>query len=935
MKKLILLLQFVGVALLTSAQVGGSPNFTVRGTIRNASNNQVVPNYTVNIQSLNGTALNGTGQTNAAGFYSITLTNGSVIGPNRYYAVSTADCNNHLLRDTVHNGQGTVDTVNVNFEICHVAQICSAAFTVIPSPSGVMNYYFSPNSPDTAYSYRWTVNGTLLAETMNAFKHFTEPGTYTVCLRVQRGNSSSPLYCVNEFCREVVVENNTGSEFCNARFEFTTNTTGVVSAVPVAPYSPNFTYTWTDDIHNLTYSGYDPAIQIFEGNNHICFHVTDNAQCAVSFCDTLFVPGTNQGCNADYQYEINRTNGGAPYTVHYVANQSDTITYEHSWYFGGDSQIYHSNRQEHDYANSGNFTVCHFLVNTATGCRDTVCKTISLQPDTTPGDCNAHFNFTTSTANALRILFNNVSTPTSASTYSWVFSDNTTSNVINPEHTFPASGVYTACLTITHGNCTDTFCDTLTVGQNTGECVANFSNTASPANPLRMLFTNLSNPLDGSSFIWNIGNGTQLTSVNLEYTFPAPGIYPVCLYLQNGSCTDTICKNVSVSQSNGNCSAEFTIDGNLYHAPATLHFLSSSANQTGIHRWVFSDGTISEIANPVMTFSDSGNYAVCHYFYSSLSNCADTACQEFTIGSGTSELYTIAGQVFAGANAADHARVRLIRFDPVSHAAVVVDETFTNAGYYHFVDVEAGVYLIKAALLENSIYHDNYVPTYFGSQFYWFNAEPVYLTASGSSYNISLIYAGNAGGPGQIGGTIDDDPFRVEAGGANPVAAADVIITDITNNPQRWTVTNLNGEYTVTNLAYGTYRLFADITGLVCVPIEFTLSPDVPAVNITLHMGDGLTGIVEPIYAILQGEVFPNPAASIAQLNLNLKTAEKLDIQLTSVTGQNVWRETQTFGTGKQLLRIPTASISAGIYILSLKDSSNRLLGTRKITVGQ
>jgi hypothetical protein len=769
MKKLILLLQFVGVALLTSAQVGGSPNFTVRGTIRNASNNQVVPNYTVNIQSLNGTALNGTGQTNAAGFYSITLTNGSVIGPNRYYAVSTADCNNHLLRDTVHNGQGTVDTVNVNFEICHVAQICSAAFTVIPSPSGVMNYYFSPNSPDTAYSYRWTVNGTLLAETMNAFKHFTEPGTYTVCLRVQRGNSSSPLYCVNEFCHEVVVENNTGSEFCNARFEFTTNTTGVVSAVPVAPYSPNFTYTWTDDIHNLTYSGYDPAIQIFEGNNHICFHVTDNAQCAVSFCDTLFVPGSNQGCDADFQYEITRTNGGAPYTVNYVANQTDTASFSHSWYFGGVSTIYHGNSQEHHYSASGNYTVCHFLVNTATGCRDTVCKTISLQPDTNLGDCNA----------------------------------------------------------------------------------------------------------------------------------------------------------------------EFTLEGNPYHAPATLHFLSSSANQTGTHRWVFSDGTISEVANPVITFSDSGNYAVCHYFYSSLGNCVDTSCQEFTIGSGTSTLYTIAGQVFAGANAADHARVRLIRYDPVSHAAVVVDETLTDAGYYHFVNVEAGVYLIKAALLENSIYQDNYVPTYFGSQFYWYNAEPVYLSASGSTYNIALIYGGNSGGPGQIGGTIDDDPFRVEASGANPVAAADVIITDISNNPQRWTVTNLNGEYIVTDLAYGTYRLFADITGLVCVPIEFTLSPDVPAVNITLHMGEGLTGIVEPIYAILQGEVFPNPAASIAQLNLNLKTSEKLDIQLTSVTGQNVWRETQTFGAGKQLLQIPTASVSAGIYILSLKDSSNRLLGTRKVTVGQ
>ena len=117
------------------------------------------------------------------------------------------------------------------------------------------------------------------------------------------------------------------------------------------------------------------------------------------------------------------------------------------------------------------------------------------------------------------------------------------------------------------------------------------------------------------------------------------------------------------------------------------------------------------------------------------------------------------------------------------------------------------------------------------------------------------------------------------------------------------------------------------------MPIEFTLSPDVPAVNITLHMGDGLTGIVEPIYAILQGEVFPNPASGIAQLNVDLKTAGKFDIQLFTVTGQSVWSETQTLGAGKHLLSIPTTSLSAGIYVLSIKGNSNQLLGTRRVTV--
>jgi len=62
-------------------------------------------------------------------------------------------------------------------------------------------------------------------------------------------------------------------------------------------------------------------------------------------------------------------------------------------------------------------------------------------------------------------LFNNFTVPgmyTTVSSYFWDFGDGGTSTSTNPMHTFPASGTYTVCLTVTgyspEGQCEQTFC---------------------------------------------------------------------------------------------------------------------------------------------------------------------------------------------------------------------------------------------------------------------------------------------------------------------------------------------------------------------------------------------------------------------------------------------------------------------------------------------
>jgi hypothetical protein len=237
--------------------------------------------------------------------------------------------------------------------------------------------------------------------------------------------------------------------------------------------------------------------------------------------------------------------------------------------------------------------------------------------------------------------------------------------------------------------------------------------------------------------------------------------------------------------------------------------------------------------------------------------------------------------------------------------------------------------------VQGSAWYGDYVPTYFGSQFYWFDAEPVYLTQSGDNYDISLIYAGNGGGPGSVGGNIDDGPFRLmdpESAGvanANPVAGADVIVTNLSGNPQRWIDADDNGNFNISNLAYGTYRLWADEPGMTCVPIEFTISPDFPYVFIELVMGDELTGTEALNSSVQIGNVYPNPTANQALIKINGMPKETIILDVMGLDGRLYQREMLSL----QNQSIDIDQLPSGIYQLRIRNTSGSVLSVQKLSV--
>ena len=194
---------------------------------------------------------------------------------------------------------------------------------------------------------------------------------------------------------------------------------------------------------------------------------------------------------------------------------------------------------------NGIYNACLTIAGADSSCSDVTCKTIAI--GTSPA-CHAEFTYYSDSLNSeLVIQFVDQSTAGtgSISSWFWQFGDGTTSNLQNPVHTYHASGVYLATLTIQGADsaCFDHTSDSVLVGTGPG-CHAYFTYTIDPPpGNHSVVFTDLSlgHP---TSWLWSFGDGTADTVQNPVHTYATPGTYNVCLQTEENNCTSTFCQDV-------------------------------------------------------------------------------------------------------------------------------------------------------------------------------------------------------------------------------------------------------------------------------------------------------------------------------------------------------------------------------------------------------
>jgi len=270
------------------------------------------------------------------------------------------------------------------------------------------------------------------------------------------------------------------------------------------------------------------------------------------------------------------------------------------WNFGdslSNSNTSNSREPIHSYDTLGDYSVS-LTVETSQGCKDTLVKTIFINP--TP-----HVDFTFSGAclnDSSRFQDRSILPVGEVDDYLWV-ANNQISVEKNPTFKFLSSGKKPIILRLrTKAGCEAVLRDSISIFENPS---ADFEQLSSCVGvPLQ--FTNQSSGNDSLVFFRYVFNQTDTSFLaNPSFEATEVGIFPLqLLVVDTNNCRDSIQKSIQV---NPNPTASFSTETNQAGIPFQLGLInnSSGANE---YLWDFGNGVRSTDFQPIFTYQDTGNF---------------------------------------------------------------------------------------------------------------------------------------------------------------------------------------------------------------------------------------------------------------------------------------------------------------------------------------
>lgn len=525
----------------------------------------------------------------------------SLLNPNHSYLSSgtylvSLIANSGVCSDTI------IDTITI-------PPISVAAFSPVVNNCS-LTVHFTNNSTGSTI-YQWNFGDGNTDTIANPTHTYSNSGTYIITLITGTGA-----------CADTTIDSITVHQ--PAQTLFTADTLSGCS-----PFTVVFTSTSSNTISYLWHFG-DGGTSTLANPTHI--YTTSGI-----FSDTLIAYGSG-GCN-DTVIHQNYINVIAPpivtsafiadtlshcdsVTIHFTNNSTNATSY--FWNFGDGNTSILTN-PTHTYTSSGNFTVILIAYNAS------VCGTIS---DTVTHILNivvyqsaiAAFPDTSYTAcGNLTVLFENNSS--NAISYLWYFGDGNTSTSANPTHNYYTAGIYTVTLiAYGAGGCNDTIIhqNYITI-LNIDSVSSSFFADTTGCIPFTVPFTNTGS--NGTSWLWNFGDGGTSTSFSTVHTYVTAGTYTVSLITyRNSPCgplSDTAVQVAYIVVDSPMVpKSSFSAQSIIGCSPVTVSFSNTSSNGASF-LWNFGDGQFDTTKNPTHTFyyGTSGTFTITLVTYAKPSKC--------------------------------------------------------------------------------------------------------------------------------------------------------------------------------------------------------------------------------------------------------------------------------------------------------------------------
>ncbi len=583
----------------------------------------------------------------------------------------------------------------------------------------------------------------------------------------------------------------------------------------------------------------------------------------------------------------------------------------------------------HTYANPGTYTVC-LTIGAANACVSTYCLTVVAGFN--PPLCQANFFAYNSTPGyTYSFIDQSIGNITN---WFWSFGDGTSGTGQYPTHTYNAMGYYQVCLTITGPNCQSTYCDYVMVG-GSQFCQADFyyyPDSNMVGNTLQFVDVSIGTPPYGC--LWDFGDGTTSTLQNPVHTYAQAGYYYVCLTITDTNCTSTSCDTVVAGFPPIPCGCYISLNAN----GLTANFLGIAYGGTPpyTYYWQFGDGNVSTVANPVHTYAAAGTYTVT-LTVADAAGCTSASTMNITVGNNPSG--NIWGQVMAGNFPLDFGTAYLYMGTGGTNAMMMIDSVMIDsAGLYHFylLNPLPGIYYVKVAPTPGSAFYTTHLPTYYGNTVFWASALPIYPNQATNPYNIQLVpLAGPVQGNGTINGQVTNGGAFVMQSGT-PAPNVEVMLLDMSNTPLSMDYSDNQGNFGFSNLGMGTYKVYAEVTGMTTNPAIVTLSTSNPASN-NLSVIITPTGVITGLEQIENktlnlNRLYPNPAVNELRLELHLTHSQQIETAIFDLPGEKVVSASHQLAAGQHLLVISLADLAAGQYLLKLGNADGTV-ASRKITV--
>lgn len=449
---------------------------------------------------------------------------------------------------------------------------------------------------------------------------------------------------------------------------------------------------------------------------------------------------------------------------------------------------------------------------------------------------------------------------------------------------------------------------------------------------LQVFFNGAVNQEGDVTYTWNFGDGTSGDGMDTEHTYQAEGSYEVSLEtVFNDTCTFTSYQTIFVmsdSTGGGNdtlCMNDFNYS--ISNMTVSVNGWGLDGNDVEFYYWSFGDGGSAEGQTATHEYTENGDYPV------TLTTISYDSCVASTVklisigGSGNGDF--LYGTVRRGEAFLDYGTVQIFSIvnDTVGgdDDIILFDETtIDSAGMYYFGNVPSGNYLILAQASEQSIYFNQTVPTYYGDEIHWMDAAIVTLGDPLNPYDINLyIVPEPNSGEGEINGDIVGEGFKSQLIEEDII----VLLLDENNNALSFTLSELDSDFDFSDLAYGTYIVYAEVVGITTEPGMVTLSADNPSatVSITITPNGVTTGLNDLNDVQISGSVYPNPVGSSARMDLNILEASQIEWVLLNQTGQILQKNNEYMNQGINKIELNTASYPSGVYFIQIRSEKSTI----------